>query len=674
MDLGFVLDDSTFAVDAPDIQARRVMQEKGINPPSIYFDGKIHRFSTTDKPNDDTGWYILFNDVVPCGIFGDWRTGAEIKWVGDVGRELSLEEISLNERRMFEARQKRDAIKKEKNERAAESAELIYNSASDDCDNHAYFSVKKVKRHNARVLEDGRLIFPLYDSAGNISSLQYITAEGEKRFFPGGAVKGCFNIIGDVRDITQSGKLYVCEGFATAATIADVTGKPVSMAFSAGNIPETVKAMRELFPAREIIIVADNDENGVGISYANKAALEYGAKVVFPPSVGQDANDYVNDGNDLLQLLEPKIKWLINAEDFCAKPEPVSWLVKKWLQEKSLMMVHGPSGSGKTFLVMDWACRLASGGGEWMGTRVKDSPVVYLAGEGHVGLKARISAWKQYHGQGKRINNLWVSSSGCDIDEPGPLLATIDHIRSLPVCPKLIIIDTLHRFMKGDENSSQDAGLMIKACARLEQEFNCAVLLVHHTGVSDEAQHRARGSSAWRAAVDIEISVVPPKSGDDQIEIVQRKSKDAELPESIFVELQQVELDGWIDEDGEQITSAVIVRGMDGEDGPKKPKKQRDNEQKAMKFFETAWESSGQEKDSQDRPIVSASSMRRHLMEVENLTEKSATKKTSASEKSSYVYQLLQSGLIVNVGTDRSRVWAIKDDGWLSMFFLLNSS
>ena len=50
---------------------------------------------------------------------------------------------------------------------------------------------------------------------------------------------------------------------------------------------------------------------------------------------------------------------------------------------------------------------------------------------------------------------------------------------------------------------------MLDACGHLQAEFGCAVILVHHTGVSDEAQHRARGSSAWRGALDIEISVVP---------------------------------------------------------------------------------------------------------------------------------------------------------------------
>jgi putative DNA primase/helicase len=83
------------------------------------------------------------------------------------------------------------------------------------------------------------------------------------------------------------------------------------------------------------------------------------------------------------------------------------------------------------------------------------------------------------------------------------------------------------------------------------------VILVHHTGVNAEAQHRARGSSAWRGALDIEISVVPG----DTIEIVQRKSKDAEEAKPVFAELQSVPIKGWLDEDGEQVTSAVLVAG-----------------------------------------------------------------------------------------------------------------
>jgi hypothetical protein len=84
-------------------------------------------------------------------------------------------------------------------------------------------------------------------------------------------------------------------------------------------------------------------------------------------------------------------------------------------------------------------------------------------------------------------------------------------------------------------------------------------MLVHHTGVSDEAQHRARGSSAWRGALDIEISVTGGKN-DAPIKIEPRKVKDGEEPDPIYCDLESITIPGWLDEDGEPVKSAVPIK------------------------------------------------------------------------------------------------------------------
>jgi hypothetical protein len=155
---------------------------------------------------------------------------------------------------------------------------------------------------------------------------------------------------------------------------------------------------------------------------------------------------------------------------------------------------------------------------------------------------------------------MWLSKDGCDLNTPEGYIKVVDSIRQLNNPPCLIVLDTLHRFMSGDENSAQDAKTMIDACGALMREFNCSVVQVHHTGVSAEAQHRARGSSAWKGALDIEVSIVPAEEPGQPIEIVQRKSKDAEIAQPITARLESVEIPGWIDEDGEQVTSAVLVQ------------------------------------------------------------------------------------------------------------------
>ena len=262
-------------------------------------------------------------------------------------------------------------------------------------------------------------------------------------------------------------------------------------------------------------------------------------------------------------------------------------MVKNWIQEDALIMIPGPSGGGKTFVALDLCLHIASGLSIWNGHKVKNGPVVYLAGEGHHGLRSRIAAWKQHHGVSGL--DMWLSKAGCDLHTPEGYMKVVEAIRALPKPPSVISVDTLHRFLSGDENSAQDAKTMIDACAALMREFGCTIILVHHTGVSDEAQHRARGSSAWKGALEIEISVVPAK-GDAPIQIVQRKSKDAEEAKPIYAVLKLVQINGWVDEDGEPVSSAVITQT----DAPPEREK-TSKESHFMRTFRNAWDDSGQE-------------------------------------------------------------------------------
>ncbi len=57
-------------------QFRAAIRESGLIAPAVITDdGKLHRFATNGKPNDDAGWYILHGDGIPAGTFGCHRTG-----------------------------------------------------------------------------------------------------------------------------------------------------------------------------------------------------------------------------------------------------------------------------------------------------------------------------------------------------------------------------------------------------------------------------------------------------------------------------------------------------------------------------------------------------------------------------------------------------------------------
>ena len=383
--------------------------------------------------------------------------------------------------------------------------------------------------------------------------------------------------------------------------------------------------------------------------------------MVMPPIEG-DANDYAQAGHDLASLLTPaKTDWLIAADDFSAQPAPISWLVKRWLQNNALIMVHGPSGGGKTFVVLDWCLRMASGAQEWCGHKVKAGNVVYLAGEGHHGLRGRVAAWKHHHQAGHLA--MWLSKDGCDLNTPTGYLQVVEHLRSLPEKPAVIVVDTLHRFLAGDENSAQDAKTMLDACNSLMNEFGCSVILVHHTGVAEEAQHRARGSSAWRGALDIEISIVPGKDG-VPMQIVQRKSKDAELAQTVHVELQQITIPGWYDEDQQPVTSAVIVQAQP----PASPRKDSKIDSH-RKTFENAWWSSGAE-ERNGLPYLSRSAMVDYLVQKMDVSEASAKVYIKPSANGKPIADLLVAEIIEAF----EHGWTVIDEAQASAMLIRKSA
>jgi putative DNA primase/helicase len=573
---------------SPIDQITDAMHESAMTPPpEIIMDGKIHRFG-----KKKTCWYVFYEGgITVAGKFGDWKQGQEVSFRADIGRPLTAVESLRSAKMIEDARKKAEEEREVKREVAATAVQDIWDCCQYATDDHPYLVEKGVKSHGIKVTDDGRLVVPVKGQNG-LLSLQYIDEQGGKMFHSGGKAEGgFFYLTGDYSTET----LYIAEGYATAATIYEATGKSCIVAFNASNIPRVCA----LFAGKGGVVVADNDEHGVGEKYANNA-IKYGFRVVLPP-LGMDANDYVQSGGDLMALLNDgqevdDVNWLQSGEELSGQPAPIKWLIKGWVQDESLIMVHGPSGCGKSFLVLDWCLRIATEKGEWMGARVSGGDVVYLAGEGHHGFRSRLAAWKKENGG--TFNNFYMSRSGCDLNKPEGLQRVYDALQKLERPPRIVVVDTLHRFMSGDENSAQDAKTMLDASNAIMRDFGCTVILVHHTGVNEEAQHRARGSSAWRGALDIEVSVVGAK-GDKPMEIIQRKAKDSEMAETVYARLESREIDGWYDEDGEAVKSLVMVES-------EAPEKSAGKHRAARGIFDSMWHESGRELLN-GRPFVSNS-------------------------------------------------------------------
>ena len=647
---------SSKQVDPPELQLADAMRSAGIDPPpKLEIDGQLHRFSTKGRKRDDSGWYVIFPDEPIAGRFGCWRDQIDCVFRADIGRDLSPAESMAIVRRQSEAKAERERARAKKADVAASTVETIWRDAIAASPDHPYLKKKGIEPHGARLTGDGRLIVPLFAEDGTLSSLQYIS-EKEKKYHPGGTTKSCSWTLGEV----TPGPIFVAEGYATAATIHEVSNRPCVVAYSANNLPVIVGQLREAHgQTQEIVIVADNDESRVGRNKADEASAKYGGRIVMPPTDG-DANDYQKAGEDLAGLLFPPVDdWLVPADSFSEQPAPIRWQVKHWLQSQALIMVHGPSGCGKTFLVLDMVLAIASKGTipDWFGNKVRHGTVVYLAGEGHHGLRGRVAAWKQHKGVSGL--DMWLSRHGLDLNTPQGYQKTVDAVRALPNPPEIIVVDTLHRFLDGDENSASDAKSMLDACGAMIHEFDCSVILVHHTGVSVEAQHRARGSSAWRGALDIEISVIPGET----IEINQRKSKDAEEAQSVFVELQSVPIKGWLDEDGDQVSSAVLAAGNE----PAKAKKDSPLA-RHQKTFENAWWSAGAE-DIDGDPYLTRSALIKKL-EDDGMAERTVKNMINPS----YDNRLIGAMIMANVIKKQRDGWAVIDNVWASAMMLNRGS
>ena len=100
--------------------------------------------------------------------------------------------------------------------------------------------------------------------------------------------------------------LYLCEGWATGATLHAETGHPVACAMNAGNLLEAGRHLQRRHPEAVLIVAGDDDrqtEGNPGKTAAIVAAAGLGCGLILPPWPA-DAPPHLSDFNDLRQWRE----------------------------------------------------------------------------------------------------------------------------------------------------------------------------------------------------------------------------------------------------------------------------------------------------------------------------------------------------------------------------------
>lgn len=517
-------------------QFRDAIKNAGLEPPEVIEpDSKLHRFSANGKRGDDAGWYVLHADGIPAGAFGDWRSGLSETWRADIGRKLTPAEEAAHRTRLDAIRREREVEDAKRKAEAQAQAAAIWQAARPATE-HPYLIAKGVASYGLR-LEVGRLVIPLRDSEGVLHSLQFIAHDGEKRFLPGGHVKGGYFAIGK-----PNGTLCIAEGYATAASIHEATGHAVAVAFNAGNLLPVARALRAKYPELRIIVCADNDqwtEGNPGLTKAREAAETVGGLLAMPSF--RDIAAKPTDFNDLAKLEGPEaVRRCIEATERASgttnerlpgtavmrcladvNPEPINWLWPVRIARGKVSMVAGDPGLGKSLVTLDIAARVTQGK-RWPVDNIPCpiGDVVLLSAEDDAAdtIRPRLDA---VGADVRRVHLLQaVSAASYDGDLTTRSFSLRRDLNVLdkvlaerPDCA-LVIVDPVSAYLDGtDSHNNADVRALLAPLGELAARHKVAVVCVAHLnkGGQQSAMYRVTGSLAFVAAARSVLAVTKDK-------------------------------------------------------------------------------------------------------------------------------------------------------------------
>lgn len=246
----------------------QAMRDEGLGPTDaeqiIPDDVRRYYHVEGDKPKVKRGSYVLRVDPdgFACGGFMTLKDQHWHKWHSRSKRKATDDEKAAWKERLAADRLKREQEELELRSKAADKCALMWSEAKEG-GSHPYVERKGLfGLHGARVWLDvdrgeTALLVPCIRHDGKMVGLQRIYADGEKLFVYGGEKQGCwFTIEG------EAGKLIICEGFATGATLHEATGATVVVAFDAGNLKAVALEVVKVYGAGVIVFAADNDFEG----------------------------------------------------------------------------------------------------------------------------------------------------------------------------------------------------------------------------------------------------------------------------------------------------------------------------------------------------------------------------------------------------------------------------
>lgn len=567
-------------------QALEFMRKNDIYPRDerdayLVIDDELHRYALeTDRHGETTGAYVIHSDGFPAGYFQNWRTGFKQNWKfprSNLTQEqrniINSPEFKKKEKELQAQREKqaedRERERKAGYEKAAERARILFDSyIYGDALMHPYLYRKDVKLYGARLdTKNKKIAIPLRDVDGKLWSIQWIDENGSKQFFPKATTAGAFFSMGLDKLSEQNNVLLLAEGFATAAKLYEQTGYPTIAAMTCGGFERVAQDLRRKYPFVRIVVMADDDkgtEQKTGVNPGIKAAMKLKEKglavgYAFPPfeeeNIGTDWDDYElhYGASKTHKVLWEMISYELLSEEEKAKRQkkerldevvheldpsiqlPPQEFIGGLFPRKFITLLAAPPGTGKTIFIQKSASDLSLGGTFFDGVAENEPPrkCLIFAGEAGYELLLRRGASLKWPINPKNVKV--VDQHEFEYKDIAIALDEEEGWKNVELLmemysPDLVIWDTFSSFHDKDENKAVEMKPIIKKIARLADEKNLAVVLVHHSRKRAASERNLSlnqddviGSSIFNRLVSLIIGIEPMK--DDEKTLLVRPLK-----------------------------------------------------------------------------------------------------------------------------------------------------
>jgi hypothetical protein len=312
-------------------------------------------------------------------------------------------------------------------------------------------------------------------------------------------------------------------------------------AWQPSHSPKWLDSYTPYFSGKHVFIFEDNDESGrTWADYVTRQIYPYAEsvrRVYFPdlPEKG-DVTDWMENhtAGDLEKRLKTVPRWeppkieippmSQDAVNFATEDtKPVEWIIQNIIPTAGNGIICGDPKSSKSYHAMDVAISLACGE-DWLNNMVIRRVKTYLVSrEDAPGITQR-RIGRLLRGNPVYMRNLegWMRvntrrhTADFKVTNPDHMNRLIDEIGKFG--SELCILDVFRSVHESEENDNDEMPNVLAKVNRIQNECNCAVMLVHHLSKSspDNIFKGLRGASAIHGWMEwgIGISVTNPEEED----------------------------------------------------------------------------------------------------------------------------------------------------------------